>query len=632
MSTKVTSLADGYYLSIYAHIDALCHVHDISVRHDQNMALWYFEHGCVELVRYWEFERFTGLKHHARSFVDETHAKTFINHLLSEFNLSIDILQGVWGTPGLSSVDDKIWMKHATGFTSHTLAHLFSTLLLDTDKFNNETILALAMDGGPDTVIDSPSNSCSFYVGALVRQGKISFFPVSSPGGLWSYLSQTLQIKEGTLMALGSACECTLLQTEFAFKPIYSMEDHSQNIPIIETLLARVAEISTSNESELHSGIDSRFTLRENQVSAAVKVIQAESIKWVKQQISNVIQANGIEPKNTYLALAGGFTLNCVTNTELMQYFNFSDFIAPPCVNDSGISLGYGLWAFYTFCAQFDFKFSNAGLGFRNAPITDNELAPLTQIIEDIEKGPIVWIESGAEVGPRALGHRSLIIDPRYLKFRDALNQVKGRQWWRPVAPIILQHYISQWFDGFWLSPYMLQAYKVKPNKLQVVPAVIHLDGSARVQTLASQEAPLLYEVLTQFNAKTGVPILGNTSLNEKGQPIINSYQQALTFAQKNGIEICYFDGIRINVSSHIVKHEVKADLQVDFIIEDVKANELNKQLNPFNLTSDELKAYWYTPRLRLLSLDNANDVKLIQRFAKKFGRIKLSQAAPLLS
>jgi hypothetical protein len=128
------------------------------------------------------------------------------------------------------------------------------------------------------------------------------------------------------------------------------------------------------------------------------------------------------------------------------------------------------------------------------------------------------------------------------------LNAWKSRQWWRPVAPIVLEEHTGDWFDEPGPSPYMLQTAYVRPDKRHLVPAVVHLDDSARHQTLARDADPLLYRAIEAFRLRTGIPMLCNTSLNEKGEPIVDTAAQALSFAVRQGIAVAYIAGRRVRL------------------------------------------------------------------------------------
>jgi hypothetical protein len=163
-----------------------------------------------------------------------------------------------------------------------------------------------------------------------------------------------------------------------------------------------------------------------------------------------------------------------------------------------------------------------------------------------VQRGPLAWVDGAAEIGPRALGHRSILADPRTPASRDALNRCKGRQWWRPVAPIVLAEEAADWFEIDRPSPYMLETAAVRPDAVSRVPAIAHLDGTARLQTLTAAADPQLYAAIAAFHRATGVPVLCNTSLNDKGEPIVNTAAEALTFCVRKGLTVAYVEGRRI--------------------------------------------------------------------------------------
>lgn len=145
--------------------------------------------------------------------------------------------------------------------------------------------------------------------------------------------------------------------------------------------------------------------------------------------------------------------------------------------------------------------------------------------------GPIVWYDGQSESGPRALGHRSIIADPRSIRNKDLINLYKQRQWWRPVAPIILEDFLEEWFENAYPSPYMLNNFVIRQEKKELVPAILHLDLTARVQTINQESDEALYHVIQNFYERTGIPIVCNTSLNDRGEPIIETVEQAFNFA-----------------------------------------------------------------------------------------------------
>jgi carbamoyltransferase len=155
-----------------------------------------------------------------------------------------------------------------------------------------------------------------------------------------------------------------------------------------------------------------------------------------------------------------------------------------------------------------------------------------------ITQGKIGGIISGySEVGPRALGNRSIICDPSFPDMKEIINKkVKFREWFRPFAPVVMEEHASKWFDMNFTSPYMQYAVKcLQPDK---IPSVVHADGTSRVQTVNKQQHSGLWRVLNKFYLQTGVPVLLNTSLNIKGQPLLNDENDIINWEKHYGKKI----------------------------------------------------------------------------------------------
>jgi carbamoyltransferase len=161
----------------------------------------------------------------------------------------------------------------------------------------------------------------------------------------------------------------------------------------------------------------------------------------------------------------------------------------------------------------------------RRAKVASSRPDDLAEVVaEALAADAIVaWFQGRAEYGPRALGHRSLLADPRPVANLERMNDVKGREQFRPIAPIVLADRAADVFEGPVPSPYMLFTHDVRPRWRDRIPAVTHVDGSARIQTVDPATEPLLAEVLRAFERRTGVPVLVNTSLNTAGRPIVDS-------------------------------------------------------------------------------------------------------------
>jgi carbamoyltransferase len=142
--------------------------------------------------------------------------------------------------------------------------------------------------------------------------------------------------------------------------------------------------------------------------------------------------------------------------------------------------------------------------------------------------GVVAWFQGRSEYGPRALGHRSLLANPAYPDNLERLNRVKGREEFRPVAPMVLADRASQIFEGVLPSPFMLFTHRVNPAWAERIPAALHVDGTARIQTVDPADEPLVARMLERFGHRTGVPVVINTSLNTAGRPMVDDPRDAL--------------------------------------------------------------------------------------------------------
>jgi carbamoyltransferase len=240
------------------------------------------------------------------------------------------------------------------------------------------------------------------------------------------------------------------------------------------------------------------------------------------------------------LTMAGGVALNCVANSYLAEQGPFERIWVQPAAGDAGTALGAALHV-----AQ--------ALGDPVAPMptaalgrgwSDDELtAWLTTARVPFERpadladaaaeviaadGVVAWFQGRSEYGPRALGHRSLLANASRAENLTRLNDVKGREQFRPVAPMVLGERAAEVFDGPLPSPYMLFTHRVRPAWRRRIPAVVHVDGSARIQTVERADEPLLARLLEAVERRTGIPVVVNTSLNTAGRPMVDDPRDAL--------------------------------------------------------------------------------------------------------
>jgi carbamoyltransferase len=526
-------------------------------RHDQGVALWRASEHTVDLVRAWEIERISGQKHHYWPLFTGAQAEIFLKYLLEPEGLSPADITCLWGTPGLPGYRPISAPAGAAGLAIHSLAHLFSGMLLDTRLFKEENIVAMAIDGGPDLVAEGRYPE-RWYAGCVSTRGSLTFQPVASPAALYGAASALFWREPGTLMALASACRTKIkIDAESMVSSLDLLGGYRppgvSAVPFVSGLVKEAMEQLAPHQ------LDSRFSQEDNIQGAVMSAIQECCQLIAERNVTQLCALGQIDPRDSYLSISGGFALNCPTNSWLMDRFGFRGLLIPPWANDSGQAIGLGLMGLYESGAfrDRDFKLTSA---FHGNPLRDTEAALQEfspwiqdishfsgeQFVQDISNSIVAWVDGEAEVGPRALGHRSLLGDPRTIKTKDRLNEIKNRQWWRPVAPLVMSAHVTEWFEQSRPSPYMLEVADVKEGVRQKVPAIVHLDGSARHQVLEPGIDSRLDDALEAFWRATGVPILCNTSLNDKGEPIVDTAAEALTFCIRKGIEVIYLDGRRV--------------------------------------------------------------------------------------
>lgn len=228
------------------------------------------------------------------------------------------------------------------------------------------------------------------------------------------------------------------------------------------------------------------------------------------------------------LVMMGGVALNCVANSKIASQGYFDNIWIMPNPGDAGSSIGA-----IAAHQQSHLQWNSPYLGYNIDREFNHEAA-----LQVLLKGEPIGVAHGrAEFGPRALGNRSLICDPRGFHVKDMINKIKKREPFRPFAPIIMEHMAADYFEmPVETSPYMQFTAKCKdPNQF---PAICHYDGTSRVQTLRRDQNPVFYELLERFYKATGCPMLLNTSLNIKGQPLVNTWIDAVGFRNMYGVQV----------------------------------------------------------------------------------------------
>jgi carbamoyltransferase len=254
------------------------------------------------------------------------------------------------------------------------------------------------------------------------------------------------------------------------------------------------------------------------------------------------------------LCLAGGVALNAVANGRILCETPFEEIYIQPAAGDSGTAVGaaYYVWNqelgksrgfvmehAYTGpeYGDVEIRAALADAGVQADRLDDDAL--FATIAERIAAGDVVgWFQGRMEFGPRALGHRSIVADPRSHEMKDVLNaRIKHREPFRPFAPSILAERTGEWFEQSYPSPFMVLVYKTAADKRERVPAVNHVDDTGRVQSVDERVEPRYYRLIREFERRTGVPILLNTSFNEN-EPIVMTPREALDTFLKTKMDV----------------------------------------------------------------------------------------------
>lgn len=402
-----------------------------------------------------------------------------------------DFVSTSWGIGRGNKLDvlGRIYFPHSLG-----LVYLAITQFLGFLKYGDEyKVMGLAPYGKPE------------YVGAMRRLIHLK------PGGRFELdLSYFRHHSDGVSM--------TWEDGEPGMGPVYT--------PKLEELLGPARQPDDSLES------------RHEAIAASLQEVFEEAALHVLNALHQSTQLSRI-------CLAGGCAMNSVLNGKIRERTPFKEVYVQPAAADNGTALGAAFHVWHRVLGQprsFEMKHAYWGPEFGNGEIrkclvtgdlryhecpSDDLLCQWTA--ERIAEGKIVgWFQGRMEWGARALGNRSILADPRRLDMREIINaKIKFREKFRPFAPSILEEALDDYFVGAVPDPFMIQVYPVRPNKRAVIPAVTHVDGSGRLQTVNCQANPLYWKLLKNFEKLTGVPVLLNTSFNEN-EPIVYRPDEAL--------------------------------------------------------------------------------------------------------
>jgi len=303
------------------------------------------------------------------------------------------------------------------------------------------------------------------------------------------------------------------------------------------------------------------FVERELDWEASPSIKHWEDLAWRVQDDTETVllaRAKWLREKTgaKNLCMAGGVALNCVANGRIAREAGFENVWIQPAAGDDGVAIGcafYGHLAVQKQPRKYVMDHAFTGVPYSDERVHADAARSMVRIqatsrkSDDIcaetaqllAQGHVIgWFQGRSEFGPRALGNRSILADPRTAEMKTKLNkQVKHRQAFRPFAPVVLAERAHEIFEDHRDSPFMLLAEGVRPEWRERIPAVVHVDGTARVQTIREDQNPVLYRLLQAFDKLTGVPVLLNTSFNIKGEPIVETPADAINCFLGTGID-----------------------------------------------------------------------------------------------
>lgn len=288
------------------------------------------------------------------------------------------------------------------------------------------------------------------------------------------------------------------------------------------------------------NGSDNRYISGEwdaqkpKDIAATIQYIFEEAIL----QCVKGIQSG--ETKN--LCLGGGSMLNCNANTRLLFESQFDRIHLFPGCGDDGLCVGAVFYVNHNIMGEKRYYHTDGEICY-TGPERPSAEPDYNYLASELANGKIIaWHNGRSEYGPRALGNRSMLADPRTMRSRERVNfEIKNREAFRPLAPAVLEEHTQEWFDFPEKSPFMLYTMQVKQPDL--IPAVVHVDNSARIQTVNEVDNPQFYKLIKAFYEITGVPILLNTSLNENGYPMLETDEHAMEFYEKGIVDILVLNG-----------------------------------------------------------------------------------------
>lgn len=411
-----------------------------------------------------------------------------------------------------------------------------------------EEASVMVMDGYGD---DAATSTFTGAGNRLERQWHGRFF--DSVGMVYTLVTRYLgfqPFEEGTVMALAACGDTTYVQRMrdvVRFEPhgTFSMNMDYFSYDAFGMLRPFKAKFMETFGPPRKPG--ETITDRHRDLARALQVVTEDVVLHLARHLESMFPSRN-------LVMTGGVALNCVANARVLEETGFHRVWVPPCASDTGAPLGSALWHHHqTLGGKRDFVMEHAFYGAAYEPnrikkaleaaglefeeLDEEQL--LKRTADDLANDRIVgWFQGRFEMGPRALGNRSILASPLKSGVRDLINaRIKYREPFRPFAPAVLEEFASEYFEIDQPDPFMTLAPRVRPAKRDVIPAAVHVDGTARIQTVNRRANPRYYGVIEQFMARTGVPVVLNTSFN-KQEPIVATPEEAISCYLRTDMDV----------------------------------------------------------------------------------------------
>jgi carbamoyltransferase len=448
-----------------------------------------------------------------------------------------EVQQNLWDHPPRTmAVDFRIVIgsarPRAAVYVQHHLTHCASAFYTS----NFERAACFSMDAsGPRP------EACSLFAYGMGTELHPLYCPGLMIGNTYSLFTEKLGLgdglfKSGTTMGLAAYGKPLPIAVENCVR--YGQGFYERRFQPDDDRFIRLMW------SEL-SGLPPAVGLSRQETDSQRAMDIAASLQYVFEE-TIIKAANELHQKTASyakgsLCLSGGSFYNCNANSAILKRTPFERVSLFPACGDDGTAVGAGLFVAHTMMDEKRVHYEPEEivyLGRRYETPAVGKTLDLNAVASGLAGGKVVgWYQGRSEFGPRALGNRSILADPRDPKMRDRINnEIKKREWFRPFAPIVLAERASEWFDFDRPSPFMLFTARVLDPEL--IPAVTHVDGSSRLQTVTAASNPGIHDLITRFEKLTGVPMLLNTSLNVGGEPLVETPEDALRFWQTTPVDM----------------------------------------------------------------------------------------------